>query len=47
MKRYIKNTLAALSIVALASSCGDFGDLNVDPEHSNSSVLTGTYGVTD
>lgn len=36
MKRYIKNTLAALSIVALASSCGDFGDLNVDPEHSNS-----------
>lgn len=36
MKRYIKNALAALSIVALASSCGDFGDLNVDPEHSNS-----------
>ena len=36
MKRYIKNTLAALSIVALASSCGDFGDLNVDPAHSNS-----------
>lgn len=35
MKRYIKNTLAALSIVALASSCGDFGDLNIDPEHSN------------
>lgn len=37
MKIDIKKTLAALSIVALASSCGDFGDLNVDPEHSNAS----------
>lgn len=36
MKRYIKNTLTSLSLIALVSSCGDFGDMNTDPEHLNS-----------
>lgn len=35
MKRYIKKTLAALSLIAVATSCGDFGDTNLDPEHLN------------
>lgn len=35
MKSYIKNAFAALSILAVATSCGDFGDTNVDPEHLN------------
>ncbi|WP_455665395.1 SusD/RagB family nutrient-binding outer membrane lipoprotein [Phocaeicola sp.] len=35
MKKYIKNTFAALSLMAVATSCGDFGDTNIDPEHLN------------
>lgn len=35
MKKYIRNAFAALSLMALATSCGDFGDTNIDPEHLN------------
>ena len=35
MKNYIKNTFAAFSIMALATSCGDFGDVNINPEKLN------------
>ena len=37
MKKYIKNTFAALSLMAVATGCGDFGDTNIDPEHLNES----------
>ena len=35
MKNIFKYACAALSALALTTSCGDFGDLNVDPEHLN------------
>ena len=35
MNKYLKYTFAALSFVTVATSCGDFGDTNIDPEHLN------------
>lgn len=35
MNKYLKYTFAALSFVTVATSCGDFGDTNLDPEHLN------------
>ena len=35
MKKIFKYACAALSAIALTTSCGDFGDINVDPEHLN------------
>jgi len=35
MNKYIKNACAALFLGAVATSCGDFGDTNIDPEHLN------------
>lgn len=35
MKKYIKSTFAALSLMTVATACGDFGDTNIDPEHLN------------
>ncbi|ADV43478.1 SusD/RagB family nutrient-binding outer membrane lipoprotein [Bacteroides helcogenes] len=47
MKRYIKNTFAALSLMAVASSCGDFGDTNIDPEHLNEGNVPYTMVFTN
>lgn len=35
MKKYILYTLAAVGMMGLTTSCSDFGDTNIDPEHSN------------
>lgn len=35
MNNFYKYTLAALSLVTLSTSCSDFGDVNIDPEHMN------------
>ncbi len=35
MKKYIKLAFVAASFTTLATSCGDFGDTNIDPEHLN------------
>lgn len=35
MKEIIRHTFAALSLMAVISSCSDFGDVNIDPEHMN------------
>lgn len=35
MNKYIKYTFAALGLMAATTSCSDFGDVNIDPEHMN------------
>lgn len=35
MNKYIKYAFAALSFMAFTTSCSDFGDVNIDPEHMN------------
>ncbi|MDD2437823.1 MAG: SusD/RagB family nutrient-binding outer membrane lipoprotein [Massilibacteroides sp.] len=35
MNKYIKVAFAAFSLMAFSSSCSDFGDVNIDPEHMN------------
>lgn len=37
--KYIKNGLAVLLFATMATSCGDFGDTNVDPENYNSGTV--------
>lgn len=47
MKKYIKNIFAALSFMVIATSCGDFGDTNVDPEHLNEDNVDYTMVFTN
>ena len=35
MNKYIKYAFAAIGFATLSTSCSDFGDVNVDPEHMN------------
>ena len=35
MNKYIKHTLAAFALIATSTSCSDFADVNIDPEHIN------------
>lgn len=35
MNKYIKYAFAALGLMATTTSCSDFGDVNIDPEHMN------------
>lgn len=35
MKKYILYAFAAVSLFGMTTSCSDFGDTNVDPEHPN------------
>lgn len=35
MKKYIASAFVALSFMVVGTSCGDFGDVNVDPENLN------------
>lgn len=35
MNKYLKYTFAALSLAVVSTSCSDFGDTNIDPEHMN------------
>ena len=35
MKKYLLYTIAAVTLMGMTTSCSDFGDVNVDPEHPN------------
>lgn len=35
MNKYIKGAFAAFALMAASTSCSDFGDVNIDPEHMN------------
>lgn len=35
MKETIKHTLAVVGLMSIATSCSDFGDVNIDPEYMN------------
>jgi len=47
MNTYIKNTFATLFLGAVAISCGDFGDTNIDPEHLNEGNVPYTMVFTN
>lgn len=36
---FLKLTLAAFALTGLTTSCSDFGDINIDPEHLNEGTL--------
>lgn len=35
MNKYIKYAFVAMGLVSVTTSCSDFGDVNIDPEHMN------------
>lgn len=43
MNKYIKYAFAAIGFAAFSTSCSDFGDVNVDPEHLNGTSIQGQY----
>ncbi|MBP1593348.1 MAG: hypothetical protein H6Q12_366 [Bacteroidetes bacterium] len=47
MKKYIKNACAALFCLTAVTSCGDFGDTNIDPEHLNEGNVPYTMVFTN
>ncbi len=47
MKKYIKKAIVALSFLPVLTSCGDFGDTNIDPEHLNAGNVPMTMTFTN
>ena len=45
MNKYIKYAFAAASLVFASTSCSDFGDTNIDPEHMNEGNVPGVMLV--
>lgn len=39
MKKYLLYTIAAVSFMGMTTSCSDFGDVNIDPEHPNEQLM--------